>query len=373
MHRICLFGWLMVILLAGAFSLPAAGQEKPPAGQPAPKPGEKPARTIAEIKQIEAITASFRRAKSNPAQRLALIGQAAQFGPGPAYALIDIAEREMRPTMQSYQTRFLKAAEKVVIARFNAANVEDIKQLRRQVMALTEKEDLTKEEIAAKGDPALAKLKDLVLLDRTAILKQSPELLKQRQELASPGAFWEKCQEAAYAVLSKTQPADVPVARPVQFERALAQQESLATLAALPMDNATRSAMAQNAKLAESLDIEEGRCVLELNLIRNLLGLTPLVIDPALCKAARDHSADMEKYKFFSHDSPVPGKTSPWDRAKLAGTTASGENIAAGVGTGADANEMWWHSPGHMKNMLGAHRRVGVGRSGGLWTEMFGD
>jgi uncharacterized protein YkwD len=80
----------------------------------------------------------------------------------------------------------------------------------------------------------------------------------------------------------------------------------------------------------------------------------------------------MEKMGFFSHESPVAGKKTPWDRAKLFNTSASGENIAAGVIEGAAANRMWWHSPGHHKNMLGDHKRVGVGRSGRLWTELFG-
>jgi uncharacterized protein YkwD len=40
---------------------------------------------------------------------------------------------------------------------------------------------------------------------------------------------------------------------------------------------------------------------------------------------------------------------------------------------GAVANEMWWHSPGHHRNMLNADWiRIGVGRHGKYWTELFG-
>ncbi len=336
---------------------------------------DRPALTLAQIKQVEAITANFRRAKGNPAQRLALIEQAARIGQQPARGLIEIVEKEMRPQLQTYQTRLHKAVEKAVVAKFNAANVQDITQHRGQVLALVNKEDLTKEEIEAKGDPALSRLKQLVLLDRETVLKQSPELMKQRQELAGPGAFWEKCQQAAFAVLRKSvaKEAQLSLAVPVSFDRLLSRQEELVIMAALPTDNATRAALAQNAKLAENLDAEEAQCVLELNLVRNLLGLPAVAIDPALCKAARGHSADMEQHKFFSHDSPLPGKASPWDRARLADTSASAENIAAGMSDGGEANQVWWHSPGHMKNMLGGHLRVGIGRSGSLWTEMFGD
>ena len=74
----------------------------------------------------------------------------------------------------------------------------------------------------------------------------------------------------------------------------------------------------------------------------------------------------------FAHESPVEGKRTPWDRAARFGTSASGENIAGGQTTGAGANLGWWYSPGHHKNMLGGFGRVGLGRSGELWTQMFG-
>jgi autotransporter-associated beta strand protein len=79
-----------------------------------------------------------------------------------------------------------------------------------------------------------------------------------------------------------------------------------------------------------------------------------------------------EELKFFSHESPLEGKKSPWDRAKLKGATASAENIISGQRDGKSANMAWFHSPGHHKNMLGEHARVGIGRSGTHYTEMFG-
>ena len=131
--------------------------------------------------------------------------------------------------------------------------------------------------------------------------------------------------------------------------------------------------LAINARLAEKLDLEEARAILACNLMRNLLGLSALAIDPKLCDAARDHSKDMETLKFFAHESPVPGKKKPWDRAKLFGTTACAENIAMGYHDGRAVNEGWFHSPGHHKNMLTAdHVRIGVGRSGVYYSEEFG-
>jgi uncharacterized protein YkwD len=146
----------------------------------------------------------------------------------------------------------------------------------------------------------------------------------------------------------------------------------MAIALATPMDPATRAILAYNSQLAGRLDPEETRCVLDLNLTRNLLGLAALKIDLGLTAAARDHSKDMATLGFFAHESPVPGKTGPDDRAKLFGTTASAENIAMGTLDGAVANQMWWHSPGHHKNMLGDHTRVGLGKHDRYWTELFG-
>jgi len=56
-----------------------------------------------------------------------------------------------------------------------------------------------------------------------------------------------------------------------------------------------------------------------------------------------------------------------------AGTSAAGECIAAGTQLGVKAIEMWWHSPGHLKNLMGKnHGRVGVGQEQKHYTQMFG-
>jgi uncharacterized protein YkwD len=97
-----------------------------------------------------------------------------------------------------------------------------------------------------------------------------------------------------------------------------------------------------------------------------------LTIDLALTAASRDHSSDMKTHKFFSHTSPVPGKTSPGDRARNFNASWSAENIFMGSTDGTVAHRAWFHSPGHHRNLLGDHRRVGVGRHGVYFTQMFG-
>jgi len=110
-----------------------------------------------------------------------------------------------------------------------------------------------------------------------------------------------------------------------------------------------------------------------LNAMRLMCGLSALEYDPKLCAAATGHSKDMDSLGFFSHESPVKGKKTFTDRARLAGTTASGENIYMGSGSPADALRAWFLSPGHHKNMLNPNNtRQGLGRQGRYWTQMFG-
>jgi uncharacterized protein YkwD len=140
-----------------------------------------------------------------------------------------------------------------------------------------------------------------------------------------------------------------------------------------PAEEAAGKVAEENEKIAPELsrDLIEGMDAV--NAIRVMCGLGALVYDTKLCEAARGHSGDMQRLNFFAHVSPVPGKESFTDRAKLAGTTASGENIYKGSSSPKDAIKAWFLSPGHHKNMLGeGHKRQGLGRVGIYWTQEFG-
>ena len=119
------------------------------------------------------------------------------------------------------------------------------------------------------------------------------------------------------------------------------------------------------------MDREEANVIRTLNDMRVIMGLMPMEIDLKLCKAARGHSADMQRLDFFSHESPVEGKKTFSDRAKLADTKAHGENILKGVASGSKAVEEWFKSPGHHKNMFRPWGYQGVGRIGSTWTQLF--
>jgi uncharacterized protein YkwD len=330
-----------------------------------PTPEKKTGPTPAQKKELQAIVAEFRKPKMPVETRLELIERAAAIHTSGVEDLAAVVTKEMHKELAVYRQQFMKASAGAAATRVTPAAVMEITALRAKILDLTKRDDLSKEMIVEVSDPALARLKEIVLVDRNEVLAKSPELTKRRAALDTLGRQWEAC---AKHLIIKDQGEDLP-----SFESYLGKEEEIAAALALPMDPSTRQVLAANSAISARIDPEEARCILDLNLMRNLLGLPPLAIDLRLVACGRDHSKDMQEHNFFEHESPLPGKTEPWDRAKLFGTTASGENIYKGSTDGARANLAWWHSPGHHKNMLGAeHKRVGVGRTGVHWTELFG-
>jgi hypothetical protein len=112
-----------------------------------------------------------------------------------------------------------------------------------------------------------------------------------------------------------------------------------------------------------------------LNRERDICGLVPLRLEEKLSDACKGHSGDMARLGFFAHESPVPQKKSPWDRAKLAGFAggASGENIFMGSTNFQAAYDGWFGSDGHRFIMFADGPNVlGLGISGVHWTLMTG-
>ena len=127
-----------------------------------------------------------------------------------------------------------------------------------------------------------------------------------------------------------------------------------------------------NREQARSLPKDWTEGIEDLNRIRMLAGLTPLRTEVQLCKTAEDHSKDMTTLNFFAHESPVPGKKTPADRAQRFDTTAPSENIFMGSTSPLEATQGWFYSPGHHKNMMSPdHRFVGLGRYADRWTQLF--
>jgi len=320
-------------------------------------------------KEIITLVGSFKRARSMPEKRDEVVDRLLEIGGPATEALLEAINKELGGKLADYGQNFQRAAVAAFRDNVKDININEVRSLQQQVLALKERGNLTKEMIVSEGDPALEKLRSILLVPRAVVLNSSPQLVMQREDLVKIGTYWERC--TAKLIEAAPDPPDGEHEAQT-FEEYLQGEEELAAQMAMPMDRATRAVLGTNARLASRIDREEARAILACNLTRTLLGLQPLSIDLRLCAAGRDHSEDMERLKFFDHESPVAGKKRFSDRAQNFGTTASGENIFMGVADGARANSGWFHSPGHHKNMLSSHRRIGVGRSGVYFTQMFG-
>ena len=130
--------------------------------------------------------------------------------------------------------------------------------------------------------------------------------------------------------------------------------------------------MPKNAALPTDAERDQARLT---NEYRMLMGKPALEIDARLVGCARAHSAEMNRLRYFDHESPVAENKTISDRTAKAGVTgvAVGENIASGYGSANAAFDGWYHSAGHHRNMLDeAYVSIGVGRDGDMWTQNFG-
>ncbi len=317
-----------------------------------------------------AALAEYRNARKDTAKRAAAVDAAIALGAEPIARMMDLVTKDIEPWLRKYRENFTRRAVVLMRDKLKTVKIDEVQDLRGTVLALAKIEALTKEQIVTDADPAMARLEELLLMDRVAILAAAPELQTQRDALQETGGLWEKLAVTQYAALPAD---DSKPSQPPSFAEHILREEDLAVRLAGPIDDMVRRVLAYNTTQEQQMDPAEARCTLELNLMRILLGLNALAFDKQLLAAARDHSTDMEKHKFFAHESPVAGKKTPWDRAKNFGTSTSGENIYMGRKDGHSAHIAWFHSPGHFKNQLGAgHKRVGVGRHNRHWTELFG-
>lgn len=299
----------------------------------------------------------------------------------------EAARADFHRRTKDYFRNFGRVATKVV-ARGQKGKQSEIGALQDTLRALRQRPDLTKEEIIHTGDPALERLGELFSADPAEVILADEALAREREALVAIGlaveddqAFLEVCEWQLESEIitsgifdedTNEDSDNAAEAPPFDALAELDRGESWELALATPMSKSHRNVLLANYKLADQIDPEELLGVRVLNLMRIRLGLTPLPIDVRLCDACRDHSLDMDTLGFFSHTSPVPGKTTPGQRAARFKTSGNAENIAAGQDTGAGAIRAWWHSPGHHKNMLGGHGRIGLGRYRSHWTQLFG-
>ena len=277
--------------------------------------------------------------------------------------------------------RFTKRAPKVLDARLGKAERERIEKLRATVVANARSGALTKERVTGSSDPAMAELEELLVVEPNDVYDLDEELFEDVMTLLDEQAdaellfgYWSRAADE----LTRTRPGRGYLRRmdeprdPAALDELLLAELADAAALAMPMEDEDREVLERNRALWAELDPGEVQGISKLNHMRLLAGLPALAIDLKLCDASRGHSKDMVELGFFAHQSPVPGKETPGKRAALAGTSGSAENIAAGQRTGEGAIRAWWYSPGHHRNMMGRHRRIGLGRVADHWTQMFG-
>jgi uncharacterized protein YkwD len=239
-----------------------------------------------------------------------------------------------------------------------------VREQRAEFLRIYQLDEARMKPLLSKSQAAVEQLrKSLLPAVEDLVQAGGAELAKRRAMIHGLAAFRDAALDAALSTVES------------DAVESLAKAEQAVAAQASGLDRDGLRLLEKNRKIAEDEEIpaEEAAGIEECNVMRLLLGLNALLLDPKLCEAARGHSKDMAEQGFFAHESPLPGKKTPWDRAAQAGTTASAENIFAGGSDPHSANMGWFHSPGHHKNMFGSgHARIGLGRHGGHWTQMFG-
>ncbi|MBK72354.1 MAG: hypothetical protein CMO76_02815 [Verrucomicrobiales bacterium] len=277
--------------------------------------------------------------------------------------------KEFDQTWPLLRDRYLKDHNDFVQAQYSGeAKAEanrQIRQYRKDFMVVYQlNEAAMKPLLKTKSMPAIKGLKKLIMPSAEQVFATAPATLNRQRKIV--------------LILAKFRDAIVDTAVLHDEEKAeqkiiSKEKEAISSVSGLPHDGLR--IMGDNDKIAgkENVPDDERRGIREVNEWRLLLGLNALIIDSKLCDASRGHSEDMERHKFFAHESPLAGKKTPWDRAANEGTKASGENIYMGSTLPAAANKGWFYSPGHHKNMFkGSHKQIGLGRYGRHWTQLFG-
>jgi uncharacterized protein YkwD len=201
-----------------------------------------------------------------------------------------------------------------------------------------------------------------------------PEALRTHMRL---GLLLDESERLRAALLAFRDPPKDPLedAARAAAEVAAAVRAEDFLAAANPFRAANRAVGEANGKEAVALGLSEAERegALAVNEYRELLGLKALRIDASLCRAAAGHSAAMSERGFFSHESPLPGRKTPYARIRKEGYEfrVAGENVArkeGGLGA-REAVDAWIASPGHHRNLLVPDfEDAGIGVRGIYWT-----
>jgi uncharacterized protein YkwD len=295
----------------------------------------------------------------------ALVGQLEDMPSAELKKLIVSLEKAW-PVMKNQYVSALEKASKAMSGGLeknkNKARIRELRAQFEEVYKLDE--NAMKPLLKSKSMPAVEELRKLMIPSADSLIEAGGEpLAKLRHHAVCVATFRDAVLNSDLSTI------------PSDSMASLKEAEKRAAEACSALDKSALRILESNAKIAikEKVPEDEVKGVEECNLWRLLVGLNACILDPKLCAAARDHSKDMEEQGFFAHESPVAGKKSPWDRAARFKTSASGENIFMGSASYSSANEGWYFSPGHHKNMFHpAQVRIGLGQHNNHWTQLFG-
>lgn len=171
-------------------------------------------------------------------------------------------------------------------------------------------------------------------------------------------------------------PARTPAAAPTRRPVAAPTRTPVAVPTRMPVAIPTATPSADPGSRPGDAD-DYATQVLELvNAARVQEGLSPLVLDPAICAAASARSQEI--IETFSHTRPDGSECFTVFAEFGISYMAAGENIAAGQKTPEAVMTAWMNSPGHRANILSpSFGKLGVGlvktESGYkyYWTQLF--
>lgn len=348
-------------------------------GAAASRPATRPAADLDEL------LARFARRQTKPPDRLAAAEQALSMGRSAAKRLLLALNGRLKFEQSAYRRDFQLRARRLREAQFveaakkagkTAAQVNaDLRTWRKAVLDLHERPGLSKALIARQGRTALDKLNALLYVAPQTVLARTVDLQRRRTYVLKLARLAERCEQLAAGRQAERPKPPAKKGQPNTrrtLEQSVLEHERLACLLAMPMVATARTVLLRNFRAAAQLQPQEAEAIRDFNRIRLLLGQWVVRTDVRLCACARDHCRDMIRLDFVGHDSPLPGKRKPWDRAKRFGTQAGGENITAGTDDPHEANRRWFRSPMHFNNLFHKFRRVGVGNVGLYWTQMLG-
>ena len=281
-------------------------------------------------------------------------------------------EKELRPQLRHYASGLQQQAAAVAKKRTEKVDLDEVARLRKTVLGLQRRgADFTKQTIIREGDPAIRRLEEICIISAAGDSRAIAQL--------ADGA---EADRRAGQALGVVPVADAPAAharRARNRRRRRISRNTCGTKRGLPPPWPCRwtgrrgAVLAINARLAEKLDPEEARAILACNLMRNLLGLSALAIDPKLCDACARPLEGHGDAEVLCTRVAGCGQEDALGPRQAVRHDRRAENIAMGYHDGRAVNEGWFHSPGHHKNMLTAdHVRIGVGRSGVYYSEEFG-